>query len=216
MKHHLDFKTVKVVSWDIDGTMYDLDRLIAAYKRDLFRRMLSRGWIQAWIDFFRLLKFKRYMDNIRRKAGSYAVGTVPHRSAIEETQQRMNEEILPRIGLNSGVKALMDWVKAQGIKQVVFSDYRPSRKLKALGVSEYFEAVYAGEDLGHLKPGEASFKAIIREQGIEPHQLLHIGDRADTDGAASVQVGYQVAIIGTGVDCISATGLLDMLQNQAE
>jgi FMN phosphatase YigB (HAD superfamily) len=178
--------------------------------------MLSRGWIQAWIDFLRLLRFKRFMDKIRRKAGSYAVGTVPHRAAIEDTQQRMNAKILPTIGLNPGVRALMDWLQARGTKQIVFSDYRPSHKLKALGVNEYFETVYAGEDLGHLKPGEAAFKAIIREQGIEPQQLLHIGDRVDTDGAASNEVGYQVAIIGKGADFVSASGLLEMLQKQVE
>ena len=52
-------KTVKVVSWDIDGTMYGLSPLMAAFKRDLLRRMFSRDWVRAWVDFFRLLRFKQ-------------------------------------------------------------------------------------------------------------------------------------------------------------
>jgi len=196
MSKTINFERVKVVSWDIDGTMYDLERLIKAFKRDLFSRMLSRNWIRAWVDFFRLLRFKRFMDRIRAKGGTYQVGTVPNRDAVAETQDEMYGRILPLIGIEPGVKELMAWIQAQGIEQVVFSDYLPSTKLKALGVDVYFSTIYAGESLGYLKPGTDSFQAIIEAHHLEPDQLLHIGDRTDTDGAAAEQVGYQVAIIG--------------------
>ena len=52
MPSPLSVSGVRVVSWDIDGTMYALPALMSAFKRDLFRRMLSPDFVAAWRDFF--------------------------------------------------------------------------------------------------------------------------------------------------------------------
>jgi len=211
MPNPIDLDRIKVVSWDIDGTMYDLPILIRAFKRDLFRRMFSLGWIQAWRDFFRLLRFKTFMDKVRAGQGDYAVGQVPNRDAAARTQDEMYGRLLRPSDTLPGVVALMTWLKDKEIPQVVFSDYRPSTKLSALGLSHFFDKVYAGEDLGHLKPAPIVFQKILDDLQIRPDQLLHIGDRPDTDGAAANEVGYQVAIIGHGFS--SASALMHQLQN---
>jgi HAD superfamily hydrolase (TIGR01509 family) len=211
MPKEIDLGLVKVVSWDIDGTMYDLPALMSAFKWDLFRRMLSLGWVAAWRDFFRLLRFKRFMDRVRAAGHDCAVSAVPDRDAIGQTQADMYGRILPRLGVEPGVRELMAWFTARGTAQVVFSDYRPSTKLSALGLDAFFDRIYAGEDLGHLKPAPAAFRSILDDLRLEPNELLHIGDRPDTDGAAADEVGYQVAIIGG--DFGSATALLQKLQH---
>ena len=210
----IDLSKVRVVSWDIDGTLYDLHALMGAFKRDLFRRMLSLHWISAWRDFFRLLRFKLFMDKVRKAKGDYKVLEVPDRSKISLTQDEMYGRILPKIGVCPGVVELLEWLASQGLKQVVFSDYTPSTKLTALGLDGYFSKIYAGESLGHLKPSTIPFAAIMEDLGLEPEQFLHIGDRADTDGGASEELGYQVAIIGR--DYNTANDLLDALKEQKD
>ena len=192
----VDLGRVRVVSWDIDGTMYDLHRLMSAFKLDLVRRMFSLDWVEAWRDFFRLLRFKRHMDKVRKKGGDFSVGVVQHRAAIEQTQDAMYGRILPRIGTLEGAVELMEWFRQNGFIQVAFSDYRPSTKLTALGVESYFSHVFAGEDINHLKPSPDAFRHILKQMEIDPGALLHIGDRVDTDAAAAPVVGFQVAIIG--------------------
>lgn len=210
MKNSIDLSKVKVVSWDIDGTLYDLQILMSHFKKDLLRRMFSFGWIDAWRDFFRLLRFKRFMDKIRANAGNYDVPTVPNREAIEETQHEMYGRILPSIGLLPGVIDLLEWLATQPVRQVVFSDYKSTGKLTALGVRDYFDTVFAGEELGHLKPSPAVFTKLTEALEIPPEALLHIGDRPDTDGAAATTVGFQAAIIGA--DYPTAYDLLDALR----
>jgi FMN phosphatase YigB (HAD superfamily) len=212
MKNEIDFSKVQVVSWDIDGTLYDLHILMSHFKKDLFRRMLSLGWLGAWRDFFRLLRFKRFMDKIRKAAGNYDVPAVPNRGAIEETQREMYGRILPHIGLLPGVLALLEWLATQPVRQVVFSDYKATGKLTALGVDGFFNTVFAGEELGHLKPSPAVFKKLIQTLDIPPEALLHIGDRPDTDGAAASTVGYQAAIIGA--EFPTAHDLMQALKTQ--
>lgn len=208
----IDLTTVRVVSWDIDGTMYDLHALMSAFKRDLFRRMLSLGWLAAWRDFFRLLRFKLAMDKVRRAKGDYRVPQIPGRDAIERTQDEMYGRILPTIGVCPGVNELLDWFATKGLKQVVFSDYTPSTKLTSLGLDRYFSEIFAGETIGHLKPSPTAFTSIIDGLGLAPNEFLHIGDRVDTDGAAATAVGYQVAIIGR--DFNTAMELLEALKAQ--
>ena len=210
MAENLYLSKVRVVSWDIDGTMYALPALMSAFKRDLLRRMLSPDFVAAWRDFFRLLRFKRHMDKVRRGRDHYRVPPVQGRDRVALTQAEMYGRILPEIGLQPGVLALMSWLHDIGIAQVAFSDYRPSTKLSALGVEHFFDAIYAGEDIGFLKPSPEPFNVIHRAHGIEAHELLHIGDRSDTDGAGARAAGSPCAVIGT--DYASADELLETLK----
>ena len=212
----IQLTTVKVVSWDIDGTMYGLEPLMAAFKRDLLSRMFSRDWVRAWVDFIRLLRFKLFMDRVRKKAGQYRVGAVPNRLAIATTQDEMYGRILPVVGTLDGVEELLQWFADRGYRQVAFSDYLQSTKLTSLGLSGFFERVYAGETIGHLKPARQAFDHIIEDLGIRPEDLLHIGDRADTDGAAAPEVGFQAALVGDGHAHPSAAALLATLRIQAK
>ena len=109
---------IKVVSWDVDGTLYSLPALMTGFKLHLIRGFFSLRWLETWRDFFRILRFKRFMDKVRHAKGDYAVnGPVPGREAIAETQTRMYSAVLPGIGLLPGVKDLLEWLKERQIKQ---------------------------------------------------------------------------------------------------
>lgn len=208
-----EWSKIKVVSWDIDGTLYDLHAFMGLLKKDLLLRALTFRWWSLVFDLVRLVRFKRHMDKVRKMAPEYRVGSVPGREAIGRTMDRIYGRLLPSIGILPGVEDTLAWVASTQRQQVVFSDYRQSTKLVALGLEESFSRVYAGEDLGHLKPAEDVFRAIIDDLGIEPHELLHIGDRQDTDGDASGPVGFHAAIIGQ--DYTSCLELLANLQEAA-
>ncbi len=214
MPSPLRLSEIRVVSWDIDGTMYALPALMSAFKRDLLRRMFSPDFVSAWRDLFQLLRFKRHMDKVRRGLDGYRVPPVRDRERVGRTQAEMYGRILPRIGIQPGVLELMSWFRERGIIQVAFSDYRPSTKLTALGLDHFFDVVYAGEDIGYLKPAPEPFAAIVDAHQIEARQLLHIGDRADTDGAGAAAAGTQCAVIGT--DYSSADELLKTLRKENE
>jgi HAD superfamily hydrolase (TIGR01509 family) len=207
----VELSKIKVVSWDVDGTLYSLPAFMGALKWYLVRGCLSLRWVEVWTDFFLLLRFKRYMDKVRHAQGSYCIqGPVPRRERIAQTQHRIYRAILPRLGLLPGVRALLDWFDQQGLKQVVLSDYQTTSKLEALQVADCFATEYTGEQFDHLKPSPIVFHRMLEDLGIEPEELLHIGDRPDTDGAAAAAVGYQVAIIGR--DFVSAEDLLIALR----
>ena len=85
--------------------------------------------------------------------------------------------------------------RQRGYRQIVISDYDGQYKLEALGIGHYFDCVFAGEDKGIFKPATDIFMAACCEMAIRPQELLHIGDREDTDGVAARQAGCSVEII---------------------
>jgi FMN phosphatase YigB (HAD superfamily) len=197
---NIDWSQVKVVSWDIDGTLYDLKAFMRALKRDLLIRAITFRWFSLIRDLVRLVRFKRHMDNVRHNCPDFSVGELSGRDEIGHTMDALYARLLPSIGMLPGVNGLLDWFDEQSVPQVIFSDYRPSTKLSALNLDGRFQSIFAGEDLGHLKPSPTVFREIIEQLGISPGELLHIGDRPDTDGAAASEVGFQVAIIGVDFD----------------
>ena len=208
----IDWAKVKVVSWDIDGTFYDLKAFMSALKRDLFLRAITLRWWSLIRDLSRLIRFKRHMDWVRHHSEDFTVGNLEGRDEIGKTMADIYGRLLPSIGLLPGVADMLEWVAGQGVQQVVFSDYRQSTKLRALGIEEHFEHVFAGEDLNHLKPSPTVFRAIIDQLDVAPEEFLHIGDRQDTDGDAAPTVGFQVAIIGR--DFATAAELHSLLVSQ--
>lgn len=60
--------------------------------------------------------------------------------------------------------------------------------LAAIGLKRYFDGCFAARDVGALKPDPAAFRHVLAHAGVDPEQVLHVGDDpvADVHGARSV------------------------------
>jgi HAD superfamily hydrolase (TIGR01509 family) len=194
----LDLARVRLVSWDVDGTLYDMDAMLGHLARLALRRGLWAPW--RWAGLARELRglgrLRREMDLVRAGGGDLSsLGLSPEeRAALAEVEARWTLEAIRAAGPRPEVAGLLDAVGALGLEQVVLSDHPAREKLAALGVAERFAGVHEGEGLGLLKPHPDLFRAVCREAGVEPDALLHVGDREDTDGAAAA-VGAQVVVL---------------------
>ncbi len=94
-----------------------------------------------------------------------------------------------RPGINQTLRNL----KERNINLAVLSDYDSVKeRLDNLGIeSGYFSVTASCEASGALKPSPRPFLQIANLWGIPPEQLLVVGDRDDTDGAAARSAGMQ-------------------------
>lgn len=92
-----------------------------------------------------------------------------------------------RPGINQTLRGLKD----RNIKLAVLSDYDSvNERLDNLAIdSQHFSVTTSCEASGALKPSPKSFLQIANRWGIPPEQLLVVGDRDDTDGAAARSAG---------------------------
>ena len=193
----MDLASIELVSWDVDGTLYSIERL----KRRLFFLLLraiagGRGRA-AWAELARLQRYRASIEAARTSSGNRdPIPDKDERAALLRLERDWYGRALRRAGPRRGTIELLEFFAGRKMTQVVFSDYRADYKLDALGLESRFTSIYAGECLGYLKPHPAGFERIAADFGISPGGLLHIGDRAATDAAGARAAGCQSLIIG--------------------
>jgi HAD superfamily hydrolase (TIGR01549 family) len=188
---------IEVVSWDVDGTLYELPAMRGQIRRLALRRLWNPFRLAR--ELGDLARLRRAMEEVRRQGGDLsALKLSQPREPLEALEQRWYGEAIRRAGPRAGVPEALAALRGRGLRLIVTSDYGSEFKLKALGLADAFERLYAGEALGHLKPSPRLFEHVISDLGIEPGALLHIGDRPDTDGAGAEAVGCRSLILPPG------------------
>lgn len=65
------------------------------------------------------------------------------------------------------------------------------KRLKALGILEYFDAVFGSDDVGYSKPDTAFYRFALDKTACPASQAVMIGDRPDNDVAPARSVGMK-------------------------
>jgi phosphoglycolate phosphatase len=189
---------VEVVSFDLDGTLYELPRLRAALRRLALGRLLGAP-LATPRELRRLARLRAAMEAVRRAGGDLATLALSEpREALAALEERWYVPAARLAGPRPGLRELLGALRARGVRAVVLSDHPAASKLEALGLAGAFERVYVGEALGALKPSPAPFRALLADLGLAPGALLHVGDRADTDGAGGAAAGVRTVIVPPG------------------
>ncbi len=183
---------LRVVSWDVDGTLYELPAL----RRALRRLALARG-LTAPLATARavraLVRTRRAFEAVRRRGGDLTGVAAPAERALADA---LVLDAVRAAGLRPGVREALARQRAAGLALVATSDHPAAAKLEALGLGGCFDRVVVGEDLGALKPSPRLLLAACGD--LPPAALLHVGDRPDTDGVAAAAAGCRVRLLGPG------------------
>ena len=178
---------IRLVSWDVDGTLFSLGRLAARIVR-LHR--VRWGELQRWWEYHRCV------EQQRRTADSRVVGEELVRLGQARAHEReLIRAALPQIPPRQAAVRLIREIDRLGIPQVALSDFECKYKIEALGLSGYFAGQYACEQIGFWKPSPVPLSQIQEEFSVQPSQHLHVGDRFDTDGQAAERNGCRFLLI---------------------
>jgi FMN phosphatase YigB (HAD superfamily) len=117
---------------------------------------------------------------------------------VEELRSFESIQLAEKAALDAALRitgpraAALDTLKAfraDGVPQVVLSDFECEYKLKALGLTGFFARTYSCQAFGYWKPSASPFEHVQRDFGVQPHEHLHIGDRNNADGWGSARNG---------------------------
>jgi len=202
------------VVFDVDGTLYhqQLLRLIMVAHFAVVALMHPRRAIQE----LRVIRQYRHAQELLRGCQSPSIRTSRSQeaTAAQATGQSvefvaavvrrwMEEAPLPRLPLCAR-RRLLRHIKAwhrMGVPMAVYSDYPAQAKLKALGIGSLFRAVVCSTDaeVGCFKPSPRGFAVASAKLGLQPADLVYVGDRADVDGVGAGDSGMGTLIVGLGV-----------------
>lgn len=200
---------IKVVCFDIDGTLYP------KWVTDL---KLIRSFFPSPLL---ALRYQRFRKEIRKQDGektalkdaqgfriSQAIwmSGVERREGNEEKVDRMYRRIerqfyaswrrsFAKLKPFPLVRPALQELRRRGVTVAALSDFPIERKLDALGIGDLIQFSACTEDSGYLKPHAAPFLFVCKELGVEPSQVLYVGDSYRKDMVGASRVGMRTCLI---------------------
>lgn len=194
---------VRLVVFDLDGTLYDQPPLRRAMAIELARHSLRRRSLRTaeTLRAFRQIRellgevqgddFPNEQFRLTSRRCGCSEGEV--RALVEEWIERRPLAHLPRYKAQ-GIDALFAALRATGRRIAIWSDYPVHAKLAALGLQADHVLWSGDRGVGRLKPDPAGLLALLEAAGATPEETLVIGDRKDRDAAAAAAIGVRALI----------------------
>ena len=196
----IDLAGVKLVVFDVDGTLYDQRALRLRMAAALLRHCLFRG------DFAALAVLRDY----RREREAFAEAGVEQFGpklieGLAERYRKPKSEIaavvaewidrrpLPYLDKcrYPGVIEAFERLRASGRTVAILSDYPAVDKLAAMALTADLVVSATDPEVGVLKPSTRGLERVMSLAGVGPAETIMVGDRAERDGEMARAAGVR-------------------------
>ena len=205
---------VRAVLFDVDGTLYSQSRLRVFMAVELaWATLRSPARMPETARVIRT--FRRTRERLRelgasgepldqlqftRTADALGLEAAVVRRIIDEW---IFTRPLPHLRFTgrTGVREVLTALEHQGLRIGALSDYPTDAKLEALGVARHFSLRLCTTDstINAFKPHPRGFLVACELWGLDPQEVLYVGDRPEIDGAGAAAAGTRCVIVGRGV-----------------
>ena len=191
-----DWRPIKLVAFDVDGTLYAQRPLRLRMAARLIAHSLARRdhRIAAVLGSYRARR-EELGDAETEDFETRLVAEVADKHGVETEWVRktvtewMEERPLPLLGRcrYPAVEALFDRIRRSGRTIGILSDYPAAAKLTAMALKA--DHVISAGEIGILKPHPRGLRRLMELAGATPGQTVMIGDRAERDGEVARRAG---------------------------
>jgi FMN phosphatase YigB (HAD superfamily) len=193
-----DWDKIRLVVFDVDGTLYSQPRLRprmlrdmmvhAAKARSLHVPLVIRAYrhIREQIAEREVAGFETVL--VAEAAAATRLPATEIRAVVDEWIERRPLPYLATC-IYPGVAALFSGLRRQGTIIGVLSDYPAAAKLDALALKADHVLCAGDHGIGILKPNPRGLQVMMETAGVAPGETVLIGDRIDRDGVAAMRAG---------------------------
>jgi HAD superfamily hydrolase (TIGR01549 family) len=205
-----EHRPLRAVLFDLDGTLYHQAPLRALMALELATLFLRGSPAAASRTIRALAAFRRVREELRQAEPDTPLERLQYEAAARRAgvpvaeleawaREWIDERPLKylRRCRRRGLPDLLDGLRDRGLRTGVFSDHPVRSKLRALGVAQAMELQLCATDaeIDAFKPDPRGFQRACRLWGLEPAQVLYVGDRVEIDGAGAARAGMPCAIL---------------------
>lgn len=186
---------LKAVAFDVDGTLYPNATM---YFKSL---PFALGHLRLMLAFAGVRREVRDRRPVR-DLGALQAQLLGERLGItaEEAERRIQTEIygaweavLDRVRPYPHVSDCVRQLSQAGYLVAVTSDFPVERKLERLGLDGLFDCRLWTEDSGYLKPHPEPFLELAGCIGVDPTEVLYVGNSYEYDVVGAKSVGMYAA-----------------------
>ena len=194
-------KIYKGILMDIDDTLYDYD-LCHQYALDEVGSYFERNFKIESEDFIDLYNSSKNKFNVSlKRTGSSHNRFLYFQNIFENIQikpfdntiiayKKYWDSFLSKIKLFDGVKDFLVAIKSKKICLITDLTVQIQfRKIRKLGISEYFDAIVTSEEAGIEKPSSKIFNLAVEKIGTDPKLTCMIGDKFKKDIVGAEDIG---------------------------
>lgn len=198
-----DWKDIRLVAFDVDGTLYRQRPLRLRMARDLILHTLTKADLApiAVLGRFRRIRERLGEERVDGfEATLIAETAAASGRSLQAVRTLVDDWIearpLPYLAAcrYDGVAELFAGLGRHGKTIGVLSDYPAAAKLAALGLAADHVVTAGDPGIGILKPHPRGLQALMARANVGPAATLLIGDRVDRDGVAAREAGARVLI----------------------
>ena len=205
----LELDKVKGVLFDLDGTLYDLDKMQKIMRRKILFHLITKPW-----KYQEILLVYYFRKDRKNSAGAYVPDLnmaqyswlqkrfdLPLKKLIVSIEKWMFElplEHLEALAFPS-IYPFLALLKAKKIPFGVHSDLPLGKKLAVLKVQPNFQSDATDQDINSLKPHPGAIKVFAKKLKIQPEEVLVLGDKKELDGKMAKEAHAQFFHIQTRI-----------------
>ena len=186
---------IKAATFDIGGVLYSDD----AFKRAIFSALNQLTTVtQSDFDQIYLAHLKSQSGSLRSKLCEAFLGSLDKKSelmAIANKQWLFNDNDQYQDGKECLIK-----LKQSGLKIGIIANQPKAAadRLKQDNLFELIDFLGISAIVGFEKPDPAFFKLAIKELALPADQIIHIGNRIDTDVNPAKALGMKTVWVRRG------------------
>jgi putative hydrolase of the HAD superfamily len=199
----IDWAKVKLVAFDVDGTLYQQRRLRFRMALDLLAHTLRSGDSAVLRVLRRYRSIRERMAQaevidfapalIAETASICSVSEVEVRAIVAEWIERRPLQYLAACRYPGSIE-LFAALRGKGKSVGILSDYPAMTKLRALGLTADHVVCAEDEGVGIQKPHPRGLLRLMHMAGATAQTTVLVGDRLQRDGLVARRVGA-VALI---------------------
>lgn len=193
------------MAFDIDGTLYPelalnarLGLFASRHARFLLAFASARKKLHALAETngdvpTDLPGFRRLQAELIAEALA-----LPQAEALALAERIIYTELdshFARLPVFKGLCRALDGLASGGLRLAVLSDFPTERKLGLLGLSGRFEVAQCSEGCGLLKPAARPFLRLAEALGLQPEEILYVGNSLRYDVRGSRAAGMRAALL---------------------
>lgn len=198
-----DWDGIRLVVFDVDGTLYRQRPLRIRMARDLALYALTSLDLRTLAVLRRFRRLREDLGEARvegfaeRLVAETAAGSDCTPAEVRTIVSRwIDRHPLPYLlrSRYAGLPELFAGLRRHGRAIGVLSDYPAAAKLAALELAPDHVVTADDPDIGVMKPHPKGLAILIERGNATPASTLMIGDRAERDGLVGRQVGARVLL----------------------